>query len=236
MIDYEEDGGISQFDQWISICGCFFLVFGAVTATSGGSLLDFSGLARMIFCGLAVACVIAAAFTWKATDSRGKKIKVAVTGVSLVVIIAGGFLDAMFEKVIPGTIEYVSLQVPFEESEIESLEAYHYDGVPVAAEKKLVTGAEDITYLYETFRDLLLQEKEVEELTGASVTSFRFHLTDGTAYEIIYVGHGVKSGKIKTSGGSSYFTSADIGQIWKNLSYEAEPVSETELPAVTTKQ
>lgn len=222
-------------DKWREPISCFLYVIalfsflGGITAESRGSLLDFSDLARVIFCGIAVVCVIAAALIWKAQDARGKKIKYGIMIGALVVIIGGGILDTMFGGTTSATLESVSLNMPFRESDIVSVEAYHYDGVPVNSEKKEITEAEDVSNLYELFNSLELKVQEVEELTGASVTSFRFNLTDGTSYEIVYVGVGVKSGKIKISGGSNYFTSADIGHVWENLSYTAVPASESEL-------
>lgn len=210
-----------------------FSFLGAITATSRGSMLDFSNLARLIFCALAVICVIAATLIWKAKDARGKRNKVIAMVVAIAVIVGGGLIDTFFSAPGQGATEYVSVQFPFGVTDMERIEAYHYDGVPVNAEKKMVTAPEAMTYLYETFNSLMLQEEEVEELTGASITSFRFVLKDGTQYNLIYVGNGVKSGKLKRNDGTSYFTSADIGQMWVNLSGEAVPADESELPNVT---
>ena len=108
---------------------------------------------------------------------------------------------------------------------------YHYAGVPVSAEKKVVVAESDITGLYDMFEDLSLKDKQVEETTGADVTSFRFNLSDGTNYELIYVCNGVKNGKLKSSTGNfEYFTSSDIGSYWSNIDLEAVPVEESELP------
>lgn len=210
-----------------------FSFLGAITATSSNSMLDFSDLARLIFCGLAVICVIAATLIWKAKDTRGKKNKVIAMVVAIAVIVGGGLIDTFFSAPGQGATEYVSVQFPFGVTDMESIEVYHYDGVPVNAEKKLVTDEENMTYIYETLNSLLMQEKEVEEVTGASVTSFRFILPDGSEYNIVYVGNGVKNGKIKRNDGTSYFTSADVGSIWENLSVEAVPANESELPEVT---
>ena len=108
---------------------------------------------------------------------------------------------------------------------------YHYAGAPVSAEKKVVVTETDITDLYNMFENLSLQDKQVEETTGADVTSFRFNLSDGTNYELIYVCNGVKNGKLKSSTGDfEYFTSSDIGSYWSNIDIEAVPVEESELP------
>lgn len=210
-----------------------FSFLGAITATSSHSMLDFSDLARLIFCGLAVICVIAATLICKAKDARGKRNKVIAMVVAIAVIVGGGLIDTFFSAPGQGATEYVSVQFPFGVTDMESIEVYHYDGVPVNAEKKLVTDEENMTYIYETLNSLLMQEKEVEERTGASVTSFCFNLPDGSEYNLVYVGNGVKNGKIKRNDGTSYFTSADVGSIWENLSIEAVPADESELPDVT---
>ena len=127
--------------------------------------------------------------------------------------------------------ETVNIDFPFEVGDVENIEMYHYAGVPVSAEKKVVVAETDITDLYNMFEDLSLEDKQVEETTGADVTSFRFNLSDGTNYELIYVGNGVKNGKLKSSTGNfEYFTSSAIGSYWSNIDLEAVPVEESELP------
>ena len=125
----------------------------------------------------------------------------------------------------------VNINFPFEVGDVENIEMYHYAGVPASAEKKVVVAETDITDLYDMFEDLSLKDKQVEENTGADVTSFRFNLSDGTNYELIYVCNGVKNGKLKSSTGNlEYFTSSDIGSYWSNIDLEAVPVEESELP------
>ena len=78
-----------------------------------------------------------------------------------------------------------------------------------------------------------LKDKTTEETAGADVTSFRFNLSDGTSYDLIYACYGVKNGELKSeAGGFKYFTSADIGSYWNNLNMELEaiPINESELP------
>ena len=130
--------------------------------------------------------------------------------------------------------ETANIAFPFEVGDIENIEMYHYAGVPTSAEKKVVVAETDITDLYDMFENLSLKEKQVEENTGADVTSFRFNLSDGTSYELIYVCDGVKNGKLKSSTGNfEYFTRSDIGSYWFNNELEAVPVEESELPMQT---
>ncbi|MBP3616997.1 MAG: hypothetical protein J6J38_03070 [Lachnospiraceae bacterium] len=210
----------------------FFAFLGGITAESGGSMLDFSNLARWLCCGFAAICVIAGAIIWKAKDSKAMKIKIGIMIGALTVIVAGGIIDSITDNTV--AVEYVSIDFPFELSEVENIEMFHYDGAPVNAEKKIVTESKDIENLYVTFSELLLQKKEPNiTAVGSSVTSFRFNLSDGTNYEIIYVGYGVKNGELFSGTGNfRYFTSADIGWNWRwlNESYEAVPASVNELP------
>ena len=104
----------------------------------------------------------------------------------------------------------VNINFPFEVGDVETIELYRYAGAPVSAEKKVV---------------------DAEETTGAKITSFRFNLSDGTTYELIYGCYGVKTGNLKSSTGNfEYFTSEDIGAYWSDIDLEAVAVEESELP------
>lgn len=125
----------------------------------------------------------------------------------------------------------VNIDLPFEVGNVENIEMYHFVGAPVSAEKKVIVAEETIKYLYDMFEGLSLKDKEVEETTGAEITSFRFNLADGTSYELIYGCYGVKTGNLKSSTGNfEYFTSADIGSYWYNIDLEVVSVEESELP------
>ena len=125
----------------------------------------------------------------------------------------------------------VNIDLPFEVDDVENIEMYHFVGAPVSAEKKVVVAEETIKTLYDMFEELTLENKEVEETAGAEITSFRFNLSDGTSYELIYGCYGVKTGNLKSSTGDFiYFTSADIGSYWNNTDIEAVPVEQNELP------
>ena len=125
----------------------------------------------------------------------------------------------------------VNIDFPFEVGDVETIELYRYAGAPVSAEKKVIDAEETIKDLYDRFEGLTLKLKETEETTGGKITSFRFNLSDGTTYELIYVCYGVKSGNLKSSTGNfEYFTSSDIGSYWNDIDLEAVSVEESELP------
>ena len=50
----------------------------------------------------------------------------------------------------------------------------------------MITKSEDIEEIYQTFESVSLKDKTTEPIAGGSVTSFRFNLSDGTSYEVIY--------------------------------------------------
>ena len=87
--------------------------------------------------------------------------------------------------------------------------------------------------IYQTFESVSLKDKTTEPTAGGSVTSFRFNLSDGTSYEVIYSEVAVKAGRVITTGmEQDFFTSADIGAFWGSYDYEVTTASEDELPAL----
>ena len=89
-----------------------FSFLGAVTANSRGSMLDFSDIARVVFCGLAVACVTAATLLWKEKAAKGKLLVIVI---AVAVIIGGGFLDKYLDHN-TGTKEYTGDMIKISES------------------------------------------------------------------------------------------------------------------------
>ena len=127
----------------------------------------------------------------------------------------------------------VNLEFPFEIEDVENIEMYHYVGTPGQVEKKVIVSEQDIKTLYEQFESISYKLKEVDAVAGGETTSFRFNLSDGTMYELIYRGYGVKKGVLKSpTGDFMYFTSADIGWNWRwlNEDLEAVEVDKSELP------
>ena len=87
--------------------------------------------------------------------------------------------------------------------------------------------------LYDLLESSSMKDKKTEPVAGVSVTSVRFHCTDGTTYEIIYSSIAVKAGRIKMTGWETdYFTSADLGACWSNYDYPVADATESELPAL----
>jgi len=111
-----------------------------------------------------------------------KKITIAVL-ISIALCIIAIF-TAVFLLPIKIDFEPVKIDFPFEVEDVESVEMYHYDGVPASAEKKVVVAESDIKTLYDKFKGLSLKDKTAEETAGADVTSFRFNLSDGTSYNL----------------------------------------------------
>lgn len=139
-------------------------------------------------------------------------------------------ISALFCISLTACAKSVSLCLPFEASEIASVEIFHFID-PMDAEKKVITRQEDQKDLYNVFQGLSLTDKKTEPAAGAASTGFRFYLSDGTTYEILYWSVAVKSGRISTSEtDESLFTSADIEANWNRYDYEAVPAAESELP------
>ena len=128
--------------------------------------------------------------------------------------------------------EEENIDFPFELSSIENVEMFRFTN-PADAEKKVITKLEDIEEIYQTFESVSLKDKTTEPTAGGSVTSFRFNLSDGTSYEVIYSEVAVKSGRVITTGmEQDFFTSAGIGAFWGSYDYEVTTASEDELPAL----
>ena len=127
----------------------------------------------------------------------------------------------------------VHIDFPFEVSDVGNVEMYHFIS-PTEAEKKVITESEDIEGIYQTFESISLKDKSTEPTAGGSVTSFRFNLSDGTSYEVIYSEVAVKSGRIITTGmEQDFFSSADIGSNWEKYDYDIVVVDESELPQLS---
>lgn len=108
--------------------------------------------------------------------------------------------------------------VLFQVENVERIEAYRYDGVPAAAEKKIITDPNEIKNICEQL--LSARDPKVEEtLAGGTVISFRVQLKDETNYEVIYT------------------DDEDLEKLqatWDDFFCEAVPAEVDELPVLVT--
>lgn len=119
---------------------------------------------------------------------------------------------------------------PFSSDDVVSIDAYFYAGYPTSAQKKTVTDAETIQYLHSVFNSLKLKTGPIEYKSGAYVSSYRFHLEDGSTFELIYEGNGVKNGILSARDMAPQFTTADVNSLWHNLSETAASCPADEPP------
>lgn len=125
-----------------------------------------------------------------------------------------------------------TINLPFEISDVEEVTLYHFF-VPADAEKKILTEQKGIEEIIGFLSEITLKDKKIEKLAGGSTTSFRFNLTDGTSYDVIYSTGAVKSGAINlTNDEMTWFTAADIESLWDNCNVESIKADENELPFV----
>lgn len=128
---------------------CFLYVLalisflGAITATSSGSMLDFTGTARILFCGLAVICVISATLIWNAKDTRGKKLKIIVMFIAVAIIVGGGCIDNYLDHN-TGTHEYTADMYKISEAVAARFETGDGKSVIIDSEIKLLTSLADL--------------------------------------------------------------------------------------------
>ena len=112
----------------------------AVTANSRGSMLDFSDIARVVFCGLAAACVTAATLLWKAKTAKGKLLVIVI---AVAVIIGGGFLDKYLDHN-TGTKEYTGDMIKLREAVAAKFETADGQSVLVDGEIDLLRSMSEL--------------------------------------------------------------------------------------------
>ena len=121
-----------------------------------------------------------------------------------------------------------NIDFPFEPTDIKNIEMYHFID-PMDAEKKVVAEQNDITAICQSLERISLKDKTTEPIAGGSLTAFRFNLSDGTTYDVIYTEID-KGGEIKTADNDKYyFTSADVEGYWDNYDYDVISVKEEEI-------
>lgn len=117
-----------------------FSFLGAVTANSRGSMLDFSDIARVVFCGLAVVFVTAATLLWKAKTG---KVKLIVILTAVAIIIGGGFLDKYLDHN-TGTREYTGDMIKISEAVAAKFETADGRSVLVDGEVDLLRSMSEL--------------------------------------------------------------------------------------------
>ena len=74
----------------------------------------------------------------------------------------------------------VKLDLPFTADDVESAVMYHFEGVPITAEKKIVTDKDDIKALYERLKGLPLKDKTIDDSGSGGDDQFSVsQLSDG---------------------------------------------------------
>lgn len=77
----------------------------------------------------------------------------------------------------------------------------------------------DIDYLYTFFSELPVKDANSDSTNDGSTIKFVFDLSDGTNYELVYIGIATKKGYLQSETSDFYyFTSSDIIGVWANLS------------------
>lgn len=139
-------------------------------------------------------------------------------------------LTVMLPVILAGCRPKAAVELPFTLSEVEAAEMFRYV-VPADAEKKVITEPADIESLCAVFDGISVQEQALEPAAGSGAAGFRFCLSDGTLYEIVYCPVAVKSGSLYLSWSEQeYVTDADIGAVWRQYGYSAVHAEEGELP------
>ena len=122
--------------------------------------------------------------------------------------------------------------VNFSLSDMKSIDIYKFS-VPTDAEKKVVTGENDIKTIINDINSIKIKGKAtLADSTDGGAMTFVFNKTDGTQFIISYDG-----GTIKTPDGSpnQFWYKIDDNSMfskWDNLNYSAQKVSQSELPII----
>lgn len=112
----------------------------------------------------------------------------------------------------------VTLALPFSAEAVESLVLTCAACGSEEAQSCSLDDPESIRAACELFEGLSLEEKQPEPVEGATTYTFLFRLSDGTEYDLVYTGYGVKNGTLSSVAGDFiYFTSADLGGYWEGL-------------------
>lgn len=115
--------------------------------------------------------------------------------------------------------------LPFKAEEVSEIEMYQYI-VPAATQKKTVSGPDQIAQVCRRIAAASVQPRTDEQsYTGGETTIFRFHLQNGSTFEISFT----EPHFVRCTDGAVYQTPSNLGGIWKAMDVPAESVPESEL-------
>lgn len=115
-----------------------------------------------------------------------------------------------------GKKEYIVF--PFSASDVVKIETC-YSNSEADTKEKTLTEEADIDYLYTFFSELPVKDANSDSTNDGSTIKFVFDLSDGTNYELVYIGIATKKGYLQSETSDFYyFTSSDIIGVWANLS------------------
>jgi len=122
----------------------------------------------------------------------------------------------------------------FTSSDVENIEIYMFN-VPINAEKKTVTGENDIKAITDRLNSVKIEREATPEdsMVGGGIT-FVFNKTDGTQFIINYDGSTVKT---PDDSPRRYWYKVDddsLSGIWDDLDYPSQMVHQDELPTINS--
>lgn len=117
--------------------------------------------------------------------------------------------------------------IPFGTDAVEYLDIYNVP-VPAGAHMKTITEKEDIETVINTFRKSvrILGDGTAAEPVAGGALYFVFHMTDGTAFTLVYNGNTLQAP-------DTYYYEVEsdkLNGLWSRMKYEAASVAEYELP------
>lgn len=117
----------------------------------------------------------------------------------------------------------------FEKSDVETVEIYRFN-TPSEAQGMIVTENEDIEKIINAFSEIRIEEDATDfDVVGGETTSFRFNLKNGEEFTVAHW-----EGILRNLDNINYKVSADsIVELWDNLDYQKDAVSEVELPIIS---
>ena len=128
-----------------------------------------------------------------------------------------------------GKKEYIVF--PFSASDVVKIETYYSNSEADTKEKTLTEEADienwtigrvctAFQFMGQTlFSELPVKDANSDSTNDGSTIKFVFDLSDGTNYELVYIGIATKKGYLQSETSDFYyFTSSDIIGVWANLS------------------